>query len=325
MSPEGIKYSVIAFLVGVLIVIGMYFVFQPPNTIHITENTAPQQIKPATPQPPPPPEVTAEIQKLGKQNNLIIVWSNLPDGTTVLKIYRAKKGTTNWSLWKTVTVDNSPEARKNGQTSIAIDNSGYTYTYYVEAVRGSSGNSSSTGSGGDTLWTSTPIDPIVTTSTIPTPPQPQEPSSTPPNNTTPSSSATSTPPPPQPSSTPSTGNPTSSPQTPNNYWYYYKPQGGVSGTSTPTTDNFWVQHIDNKIEIGWQNLPSSTDRFIIYRSLNTDGPWTKILEQQNPVIVGPSQVMVVDESLGTPYYYNMKVFQSNTELSSYGPIYLPGI
>lgn len=234
----------------------------------------------------------------------------------------------------------------NGSFSISLGKSNdenADYVYYVQALV-SSGNNTSTGNGtgtntgtGETeeetvLWTS-PITPtVISTSTPPaatsTPstetggtPPPATPSSTQTSSTT-ITQSTSTPS--QPSSSP-----TSTTQTPPPPIYlgipYYTPQGTISGYGQPRSGSFWVQHTDNKIDIGWQNFPAGTPSFIVSRSQNQSGPWLQVLAQQNPPTTGgPYSIKILDHTLYDPYYYKMDIYDQDGDITaSYGPEYLP--
>ena len=86
-----------------------------------------------------------------------------------------------------------------------------------------------------------------------------------------------------------------------------------------------MQHVDQKIQIGWQDLPAPTNRVTVLRSASTDGPWSTVLVQEDPNIVGPYTIQVVDDTLGNAYYYEMNASATSTVLATYGPILLPAV
>ncbi len=107
---------------------------------------------------------------------------------------------------------------------------------------------------------------------------------------------------------------------------YYNPQGGISGYGQPQSGNFWVQHTDNKIDIGWQNPPAGTTKFIVSRSQNQNGPWSAVLTQQNPPSGGPYSIKILDHTLYEPYYYKMDVYGAQNNITAtYGPEHLPAL
>lgn len=278
-----------------------------PETIHPPVSSAPIV---HIVQTPLPPKITLTILKSKKDNTLIIQWQNLPHDTTSLKIFRGRTGTdqSTWELWKTIGVP--PGELANGSTEIDLGSSSSGYSYYVEAVTGNgSGNGTSTGNE-NVLWTSGTTEPPVATSTPPNnPPPPPTPSSTPPNASSSggngSSSASGNPPGPTPTGTP-----------------YYSPEIQISSYGSSHDQSFWVEHVDQKIRIGWQNLPPQTTSVAVVRSSNQDGPWTTILTQENPDTSGASSIQVVDNTFGAPFYYEMNALVDSTVIETYGPVYL---
>jgi hypothetical protein len=302
------------------------------------------------------PSVTLTIAKSAGGNSLFVQWQNLPSGTVELDIFRSKTGATStWSLWKTISI--TPGQLVDGNFNIDLGSSSLAgYLFYVQAGSGGSGagggsgdNSPST-DGETILWTSSSTVPIVTTSTPsgdgsnpgdgnPPPPDtppasspsssassslPQNPSSTPPSE--PSSSPSSTPPSNSgPGNNPSsTENPQPSPPPGNPY---YNPQVQITGYGTASGD-FWVEHADQSIEIGWQNIPAEVDTITVARatgtasSTNPTGPWNTIITQQNPGTSGSYSLQLVDNSLNDPYYYEMTALEGSTTIATYGPVYL---
>ncbi len=273
------------------------------------------------------PEITLQTYRTETKNIFIITWKYLPDGTTRLDIYRAKSGTQDWSLWKSVFVPTGEEQSGIAEIVLSLKENTNGYLYYVEAVRGTGGGTT----GGEVVWTSPqnlPVTPTNTLPPLPPPPPPSTPSgSTPPPTPTTPGPAPALAPAPAPSPSPSSpspsprGSPSPSPSYPPGTIIYYKPESGVSGTSQPQTAHFWASIINNAIEIGWQNLPEGSDHLIVSRSKDTNQPWNQVLTQKNPVYNGPYTIRVSDQTIYESYYSKMDVFSSSSVvLASYGPI-----
>jgi len=314
------KYLFLIIWIAAIVAIGALFVWVYQLNTHLTPlatNPPPNSAvnTPPPPPPPPAPSISLTMTKNKNKNTLTINWANLPGDTVALRIYRGKKGTatSTWQLWKTVDI---PFGQLSG--SAQFDPGTGTYSYYIEAVSGS-GNGTSTGSGnGDIVWHSGVTDPGTGTPSS-TPQNPPAPTST--DNGQNNSSGTVQNPPPSPPPAPtSTGNPGNTPTgTP-----YYNPQIQISGYGSGQNGNFWVQHVDQKIQMGWQNLPPDTTSIVIYRSPNQDGPWATVLAQNNPGVNGSYSIQVVDDTLGSPYYYEMNAVAGSSTIATYGPIYLAG-
>ena len=84
-----------------------------------------------------------------------------------------------------------------------------------------------------------------------------------------------------------------------------------------------MQHVDQTIQMDWQNLPENTTDIAIARSQNQNGPWTDLLEQHNPGTAGSYSLQIVDDTLGSPYYYELTAFAETSTIAIYGPAYLP--
>lgn len=270
------------------------------------------------------PSVGLSVITSSSGNTFRIEWHNLPDGTVALNILRRAKDKPNapWTLWKQVTVPANELA--GGFASFGIGSSLFSeYSFSIQAV----GNLTGQGENGTTTigqtitWISSSTTPTVVTSTPPTPPPASPPSDQPP---TPTSSPTSTPPAPTPSSTPTStpSTPTGTPAGPQGI-PYYNPQVQLSGYGYPPTGSFWVQHTNQKIEIGWQNLPVEATIAEIYRASEADGPWIRILTQSGIDTVGPYTIQLVDNTLGAPYYYQMNAKNGAATIATYGPVLLP--
>lgn len=262
---------------------------------------------------------TIEIQKkitkilLTKKNKntVTLAWENLPENTAFINLYRTKIGSDAWMFWKKVSVDASALAA--GAVDIALGRTETTdgYEFYAEATTNGGG-----GTNGEVLWTSTST--VVTLPpTTPPPGTPQSPTS-----------STPTPPTPTPTSTSPSGTPSSTtggsqqPLYPAGATPYYNPQSAFTGYTTPQSATFWVEHVDDRIRIGWQNLPTGTNRVIVSRSLVQNGPWEKLLEQQNPVVTGPYTIQIVDSAVTQDHYYRLETFNGTQSLGIFGPVFL---
>jgi hypothetical protein len=280
---------------------------------------------PQAPTAPQPPAVTLTIVKSPTGNSLVVQWQNLPSNTKALNIFR---GTTNatstWSLWKTIDISAGDLA--NGNATINLGSSLLDgYSFYAEAVSDNGNASGTQGGGGNSniLWTSSSTVPIVTTSTPPaTPPSapPQNPTSTAENPQSPPTTPTSSPTSSNPVSGTNPTSPTSSAPTGNPY---YNPEIQISGYGN-APGNFWVEHVNQSIEIGWQNLPENINAIVVARSASSTGPWSTIIRQQNPGTAGSYSLQIVDDTLNDPYYYEMTAFNGTTTIATYGPAYLAG-
>lgn len=263
---------------------------------------------------PAAPSVAFVIQKTKSGNSFFVQWQNLPNGTTALNIFRGKTGTPQdtWSLWKTVSIPSGELA--NGSFEINLNGENEDgYSFYLKAVDGNDGDT------GTPLWISSSTTPIVTTSTLEQPgtsgnQNPPDQSSTPnnPGNNPPPSNPTGT-------SQGGSNNPPTPTGTP-----YYSPQVQISGYGSEHTGNFWVQQVDQKIQIGWQDIPQGVTDIVIERSQDQDGPWTTILAQKNPGTGGPYSIQLVDNTFGVPFYYELNAMVGTSTIATYGPVYLAG-
>ncbi len=272
---------------------------------------------------PPAPSVTLTIYKGKNGNTLVVQWANLPASTTVLDILRSPVTSTSsaWSLWREINL--TPDQLAAGSASFSIGNDLLqNYTFSVQAMTGGNG-----GGGGESTITWTSSSTLPTISNEPPPgqnngstPPPSSPPSTP--QPTPTSTPTSTPQnnTPSPTSTTSTSTTGSNPPPPNGI-PYYTPQANIAGYGQPPSGSFWVQYANQKIEIDWQGLPSSTTKAAVLRSSSQTGPWTAILTQENPA--ANYSIQLVDNSLSEGYYYELTVSAGSQTLATYGPEYLP--
>jgi hypothetical protein len=83
--------------------------------------------------------------------------------------------------------------------------------------------------------------------------------------------------------------------------------------------------VNNFIEMGWQDLASSTDRLVVFRGTGAEGPWDTLLEQHFPVVVGPYTFRIVDSSASAPHYYLLRTYVGETELEEFGPLLLDAV
>ncbi len=273
---------------------------------------------------PPTPSVSFFIQKAPKNatsgNSFIIQWQNLPNGTVALNILRATTGQNNWSLWKTVTLTHDELGSGTANINIGTSTEG-GYSFEIQAVGDNGettnvGNSTST-SGETVLWTSSSTIPVVTTSTPPEPPMPPPPPQNPPANNPTSSTPQN---PENPTSTSSSTNPSNNGNN-NNGIPYYNPQVQITAYGT-APGSFWVSHVNQSIEIGWQNIPAGIDTITVARSASSTGPWNTIIIQHNPGTSGSYSLQLVDDTIDQPYYYEMTALEGTTTIATYGPAYL---
>jgi len=323
-APKNNKKKVVFICIGIAILIGAaFFIAYSMRTQEKTPVPASSLNIAAVPSasiPAPTPSITITLQKTSNGPRLTVQWEYLPDGTVKIEIFRAASPTSPGVLIGTVAVASSSLA--GGSASFNIpgkDQDGY---YYGIAA----------GDDGLPLFNSTPAPLVNTSSTSP----PLAPSSnsgngaqtTSPTLSSPSSSQSQTQN--QNNQTPATTTNENTPQENNSSGIentstvtYYTPQGSISGTASETaTENFWVQHVDQKIQIGWQNLPLDTNRIVISRSASDDGPWVAVLTQNNPVVDMPYSIQIVDDTLGSAYYYKMDGHETNGTTNTYGPVLL---
>ncbi len=322
------------------------------NSLHVQQLVG----TPAPPGPPPPPSISLTIRKLKTGNSLIIQWTNLPVTTAALDLFCSSllkpEPSSSWTLWKEILLSSGELAAGDREVQLGVWYKRCSF-YVVQAVTAKKVGtlaigatttldfvSGVTGGNGEStvLWTSGITLPGVTTSTVglPPPPAPNLPPP-PPNqngNGTPSSTNPGTPnptstPPAPPASTSTGGNPTSTPiggvppNTPSGT-PYYNPQVQIVAYAASGSPIFWVQHKNQGIEIGWQNIPPETDTIVILRSNSADGPWIAFMTQQN-LPTDNYSIQLVDSSLSKPYYYQMQAIAGSSTVAFYGPDYLaPG-
>ena len=295
--------AIFAFTIFVAFAALYYFAFYEPGP----QNTA---FSPSLPKN----AETGVALALKDQETLVLSWQNLPTSTSRIDIFRAKLACESWSKWKTAEIQDP----SSGSVEIKVnENLASGYCLYFEAISKS----------GEALWSSTPINQIAYLGGGTPPPQGQ-----------PNGPGTLNQPPPAPpplGSPPAT--PTSTPQSQPTSTPPSQPPSGGETTSTPSqstpivpdivhTENFWVDHVNQKIEIGWQNMPSGTDKIIVSRSATSTGPWTKLFEQQGPFENKPYVIRLLDETINSPQYYKLEAFSSsNAILQTFGPLLLSAL
>jgi len=281
-----------------------------------------------------------EVHLYKRRGGVTLAWSNLPAGTEKIDIFRTKKGQEAWSTWKTVNIDPSMLALGSVVIQSAEDlGNYYFYTAAVGAAQNGNASSGASGAGNNASGTGPAI--IVlwqSSSTViePPPPAPGAASSTNQGSTgntstPPASSSTQNtlppvppPAPPQPTSSANGTHASSTPPQPGSTSTatYYTPSGQISGSgSEPIRPDFWVDHVNSGIEIGWHNLGAGIGAIIVYRSPNQNGPWTELFTQRDPV--SPSSIRIFDNTLYTPHYYRMETIQNHAVAGQYGPLFLP--
>lgn len=268
----------------------------------------------AAPSPPEPHEPTISLIVKDKET-VTLEWRYLPLNAVEIEIYRAKQKTGKWSKWKTVNVLGNLDS---GRIEIAVNDGTdpTTYIYYFEVFSGS----------GETLL-NTSSTPIIAEIPPPPPPPPGPPPAPlpPPGPPAPPPPPPGSPaPPPPPPPPPSPPPPGTQNQTSTATSTLYTPQGDpVQPAPTGHTEHFWVEHVNQRIEIGWQNLASSTAKASVSRSANSTGPWTKILEQQGPPITNPYVIQILDEAIDQSFYYRLETRNSsNAVIETFGPVLL---
>ncbi len=279
-------------------------------------------------------DIKALALSVTKDGKLLLTWQHLSGDIYKVLIYRSPKNKADWQLWKTIVVTGY-----SGSAEITIpagnDKSLFNYNYFFAAQNSGGSNLGVSDvavfdvkhvtADGSIVTTSTEVAApfsvvtgIVAATTSPattTVPQTTNVSKTNSNSTTTATNTTNT------------TVPTSATTTVQQN-YVYSPSGQIVGIiNFPAPDqNFWVTYPDagqNRLLVGWQNLPSATTRIVLSRSINSGGPWSNFFLQQNPVIVGPYNIYLVDIGVGTSFYYQLAAFDANgLRLATFGPVYL---
>ena len=274
-----------------------------------------------------------------KENrDLVVRWKDFPrEAPTTITIYRAEAGSEALEAWQTLTVTGesgetvirpnlTPEEIATGGgiggTAFYIEATSPTGTIIFASappVGGPTGTSTATTStqplATSTATSTTPTStPIVIPPPVAVPPPAPTPTSTP-TSTSPSATSTST-------GTATTTLPAGG-ATGGVIMYYYSPSGTVTGSSTITEPqtNFWVQHVNQKIELGWYSLPPETTRITVSRSTSANGPWLALLTQTNPVTTY-YQLYLVDSTAGKTHYYKLETYDGEIKTATYGPVEL---
>ncbi len=330
------RYSIIILWIVILGAVGTLFVLIAEPDLHLGSSgtgngafSAPSSA--ASLLSIPAPSVSLTIVKQRSGNSLYVQWANLPGSTAALDIFRGtKNATSGWSLWQTLSLLRGQLA--SGNRSIALGRERLAgYEFYVQAVSGTGTGTAGSGGTPAPLWTSaigTPPTATSTPSTAGGTPTTSGQSSTNTATTTqtsttssPAPAPSSTSPAPAPSSTATTTSSSGSTATPAGT-PYYNPQVQIQGYLAPQPGNFWVTHTGQGIEIGWQDIPTSTTSVVILRSSNENGPWSIVFTQSDPVTAGPYTIQIVDDTFGVPYYYEMNAVAGTATAAAYGPVYL---
>lgn len=309
--------------IAVIVIAGGIFFFL--TRAKISQAPSPAAISSAPPVAPVAPQakpgITIGVQKMKSGLRLVVQWQNLPDGTVKINIFRAASEAGNGILIGSVSVAPSSPVNGNATLNIPIaDQGGY---YYGVAA----------GDDGSPLYDSPPAPPAIISPTSSAsssppgsgsgtpPPSPGTPGGNPPpeNGNPPPGNGNG-------ASTTNGGNGNEGTSTGGNTStiIYYNPEGGISGTaSSSPSGNFLVQHVDQKIQIGWQSLPDGTAKIVVSRSSADSGPWTAVLTETDIITYGRYSIQVVDDTLGAPYYYKMDVYDDKNNITvTYGPLLL---
>ncbi len=261
-----------------------------------------------------------------KDGNLFLAWRNLPSETTQINIYRRESGGAP-VLWKTVTITGNEGFFEVGNED---DTKGYTFGIEAATASGevkwtspntpSSNNQNNSQNGGQSAQ-QTPRENSGNIQGQTNPPNGQTTTSSNQQHGTSSQSQSHT--------TTSSQQQQATTTPPSTYdtstYIYYTPSGQISGTSSIPTANFWVKHTNKIIEIGWQNIASSSDMIIIYRSKNKLSGYEKLFTQENPITIGLDFIRLDDQTINEAYYYKMEARRGSVILATYGPTFLPAL
>ena len=239
---------------------------------------------------------------------LLLFWENLPKGTETINIYRADAESGEWGLWRSISISGT-----SGGVEIGIEGPG-SFAYYFEAKN----------EGGESTWVSknAPIESARTgddttagagddsdndithpTDSIPPPSPPADDT----DNTPPPIDNDTLPPPP-----PS-----------DEEGAYYTPDGQLVSPNPIDLGDFWVQHVNKRIEIGWKNLLAGTDSIVVDRSKTQSGGYSQFLEITNPLPA--DSLHLVDNTINEAYYYKMTALGGTSILDVFGPEFLPAL
>lgn len=326
-------YLIIGFLFLVAATIGLMiaaiFLLNEDTSFWTTSQEKPAQNSPML-VPQPAPEINIYRTGTAKKPTLTISWKNLAKDTIRIRVFRSGACTIEeWQLWKIINVHGMTEGIV--EIALKLSEANCTFAYYTETAN-EAGNVSWRSSAAPAS-TDVPPNLTVPTSTVatvsdppPNPPPPPAPPPAAPPPTTPTSTPTSTTPTtPTSSATSSTpGTTTSTPSGPERNTYY-TPQSTVSGYDNPPAGEFWIQHTHQYLEIGWQNLPATTGRIIVYRGDTSSGPWEVLLDQTSPDPTGPYVIRLSDDSLTEPHYYRLEAQNNGIVTGSYGPYLLEAL
>lgn len=261
--------------------------------------------------------------------SLVLLWDGVAEETKKINIYRKNKESNELTLWQTITI---PAGTASGSFELGKIENPETFSYEFQGISadgkiiwkaiGVAQNASGTNNGETPGGNSNGQNYSSSSQNLPsnTPPPSTPPSNPPPSDLPPVQNPTTTPP---------TGNQPPPGQQPDvcstpGYICYYSPAGQVTGTSTARTASFWVTHVNQKIEIGWQNLTSDITRVIIYRS-PAQNNWVKLVEQSNPILNEPYSFQLNDNTISKSYYYEMETYAGVSQKETLGPILLEGL
>lgn len=231
----------------------------------------------------------ADISR-GTGDSIILNWSNLPQNTSYINIFRKSSNSDSWIKWKTIQIS-------AGEANSLQVSGGYNYA--IQAVSEE----------GNVLWSSRANTVVVGGN----PPPVSSGAPLPiPTQSNPAPESTTNPP-------PIISQPPVSPTAPPE-GNIYNPQGQVVGYQPKQTANFWVHYVNKEIELGWQNLPYNTNKLIIDRSYNSTN-WVQLFEQRNPRI-DADFIRLIDETFTQSNYYKFNAYNNEQLVGVYGPIYL---
>ncbi|MBI4094939.1 MAG: hypothetical protein HY435_01970 [Candidatus Liptonbacteria bacterium] len=280
---------------------------------------------------PVPAGPSADLWRSEDASSLFLRCNNIPEGTADIQIFRSKLTETRWLLWKTKRVFPGCDTEVVEIKIFESEDDPLAYKYLVKAVDAD----------GNALWESGAIVPGETPPVLPgagsgdtaappgsgagagqsgggeggagVPPAGSSPAE---GGTTPAGGGTA-------GGVPAGGGGGSGGTDGN---YCYTPSGQVAGPCESATGQFWVLHADKRIEIGWQNLPSSTVAVVVYRSEGENGPWEKLDEKES---INPGQAYafrILDHTLHVPRYYRLDAKSgSGAVVESFGPLLLPAL
>ena len=320
------KYSFLVIWILVIIIVGALFVLVVQPSLHFG-SAAPADESPITAVPAPAPvapspSVTLTIEKSKSGNSLFVQWANLPGDTTALNIFRGlKNSTSGWSLWQTL----HTHSRRAGQRE-RDDRAWKKYACRIFILCGSGKwqrnrdeQGRRSGFNPAVLWTSSVSDPTVTTSTPPSAP-----------------------------GTNNGGHPTGSSNVDASLPCYEHNSRFVFDHASFDHSPANAIRVPHSIILRCKSRDTARRRQIIFgystsirrsrsvgricppprTALSFSGRKIRMdrgrscLTQQNPGVNCAYSIQVVDDTLGTPYFYEMNAVEGSTTIATYGPVYL---